>query len=91
MQFPRRFQTVLLGKRSPAHASKVVLRKIALISLQECADIGRHNVDLTANLLCFLWLQATKTKIGVQTANHALEQFLVGFPGRGEDQFVIPR
>lgn len=68
-----------------------LLGKILPVALQQGGNIVFQNIHLSPDLPGLPGLESTDAKVGVDTANHTLEEFLVGLPDEGEDQFVVGR
>lgn len=56
---------------------------------QEGGDIVGEQVDFSTDHLGFAGVQAAEAEVGVKAAGDALEQFLVRFPGGGEEPAFI--
>ena len=51
----------------------------------EGGSIVFHEVDFAFDLFGLVGLEAAEAEIGVEAAGDALKEFLVGFPGGGEE------
>ena len=65
--------------------------EIGLIAPEEIGGIVGHKVEGALDTLFFTGLQSADPEVGMEAANDALEEFLVGFPGSGEEPFLIGR
>ena len=60
-----------------------------LITEKEIGGIVFEEIELSSNGFCFARSEAADTKVRMDAANDALEEFLVGFPGGGKEPFVV--
>ena len=63
--------------------------KVLPVAFEESFRVVLYQVDFTADLFGFVGLEAAEAEVRVEAAGDALEEFLVGFPSGGEEEFFV--
>ena len=66
-----------------------MLGEVRRVATEEGGHVVGEKVDSPADFLFLAGIQAADPEVGVQAARDALEEFLVGLPGGGEDERVV--
>ena len=63
--------------------------EIGVVAGEEGGDVGGEDVDFAVDLFLFARGEAADAEVAVETGGDALEEFLIGLPGGGEEGFAV--
>ena len=63
--------------------------KVFLVATEEFVGIVFEEVEFPSDGFRFVWFKASDAEVGMEAADHTLEEFLIGFPSGGEEPFVV--